>query len=205
MDDRDRVLDFWFEGLEEGTVVTTDSDLHKWWFARTDEMNKKIADGFKADLKHAAFGDYDSWRDPKGRLALVIICDQFSRCAGKGTARAYDNDLKALEQALYCVKKGEDKELSFIERIFLYLPLMHSETMEIQEISLKCYRDLVTEAEEAEDINTEYFKYVLGLAQNCYTIINEFKRFPQRNKLLKRKATSTEINFVQNPDNLIET
>lgn len=205
MEDRDRILEFWFEGFDDDTVVTTELELHKWWFDRSPEMIQKIAEGFKPDVKRASYGEYDGWKDPQGRLALVIVCDQFSRCLGYGTAQAYENDLKALEAALFCVKKGEDKELTLFERLFLYLPLMHSETDEIQTISVQKYTEIVNEAQETEDKNIAYFQYVLNMAENHAALIHEFKRFPQRNKILKRKSTSTEINYVQNEKHLLET
>ncbi|MFT5169718.1 MAG: hypothetical protein ACI8Q2_000332, partial [Candidatus Omnitrophota bacterium] len=141
----------------------------------------------------------------RGSLALVLILDQFSRCVHAGKSSAFDNDLKALEQVFACIKRKRDEELTLLERAFLYLPLMHAETEEIQEMSLQMYNRLVKLAEEDADINIEYFKYFRDLALKHYDIIKEFQRFPQRNKLIKRKATSTEINYVLNSFELLET
>ncbi|MFT7538502.1 MAG: hypothetical protein ACI9F2_000647, partial [Lysobacterales bacterium] len=156
--------------------------------------------------KHASCDEYKSWgMNARGSLALVLILDQFSRCVHAGKSSAFDNDLKALEQVFACIKRKRDEELTLLERAFLYLPLMHAETEEIQEMSLQMYNRLVKLAEEDADINIEYFKYFRDLALKHYDIIKEFQRFPQRNKLIKRKATSTEINYVLNSFELLET
>ena len=200
-----RILDFWFDGVEEDTVLVEDSDVHRWWFDRSEEMNRKIARGFKSDVRMAGFSDYNHWGDTsKGRLALIIVLDQFTRCVHYGTGRAYENDLEALRYVLLSIKTKEDIQLTYLERVFLYLPLMHSENVEIQEMSLRLYKSLSREAAEEGDINVNYLKDLVQNAEKYYNIIQEFKRFPHRNKLLKRKSTSTENNFIQNVEGVID-
>jgi uncharacterized protein (DUF924 family) len=177
------VIDFWFQGMDDKTPLSKDSDIVKFWFARNEATDQEITKRFKPEINKAVSGAYDDWlEEPEGRLALIIIFDQFPRNIYRGTAKAFDYDLIP------------------VHRQFAYLPLMHSELIEIQEMSLKHYGKLVKEAEEFEDPNLNYFQYVYDYAQAHYDVIKRFKRYPHRNAALGRRSTSEERQFIeQNP------
>lgn|SRR3989338_9002148 len=201
MDRFNDILDFWFEGIDEDTVITKDSEFVKRWFGKDKKVDEAIRQNFKEDLASAQRGEYGEWKKtPAGRLALIILFDQFPRHLYRETARAFENDLQALELCLRSIKDHFDEGLIFVERQFLYMPLMHSENMAIQEESLKYFGRLVKEAEETSDPNVDYLKYVLGYAQRHYDIVKRFGRFPHRNAMLKRRATSHELEFVKKPE-----
>ena len=182
-------------------MITKDSEFVKRWFGKDKKVDEAIRQNFKEDLASAQRGEYGEWKKtPAGRLALIILFDQFPRHLYRETARAFENDLQALELCLRSIKDHFDEGLIFVERQFLYMPLMHSENMAIQEESLKYFGRLVKEAEETSDPNVDYLKYVLGYAQRHYDIVKRFGRFPHRNAMLKRRATSHELEFVKKPE-----
>ncbi len=110
-------------------------------------------------------------------------------------------DLKALELSFRSLKDGTIEKLRLIERVFVYLPLMHSESIEIQEMSVNCYTKLAARAEEEEDVNLDIYQSNLDYANRHYEAINLFKRFPHRNKIVGRRSTSDEIAYLQDPAN----
>jgi len=201
MDYKD-VLDFWFEDINEDTVLSTDLPVVMRWFAKIPEFDFEIKKRFGPNIRKAAKRGYPQWeKDPHGRLALVILLDQFPRNVFRDDVKAFDYDLMALEYCLRSIKENLDADLLLVERQFLYLPLMHSEVMEVQEMSLKQFGELVSLAEEEDSKNLDYFKNVMDFAQRHYDIIREFRRFPHRNQVLGRRSTSDEVAFLQNPEN----
>jgi len=196
------ILDYWFEGLDEDTKITNDSVWMKKWFAKDKNNDHYIKKTFEKDVINASLGKYKDWEESvEGRLALIILLDQFSRHIYRGKSQAFENDLTALELSFRSIKDGTVDRLRLIERTFLYLPLMHSENIEIQEMSVKCFEKILNRAQEEEDINVEFFQNSLNYAQRHFDAIRQFKRFPHRNKILKRRSTSDEIIYLQDPKN----
>ena len=145
-------------------------------------------------------GAYKSWeRTAEGRLALIILCDQFSRNIYRGTPQAFETDPIALDLALRTVKEGTDKEFFLIYRTFLYMPLMHSEEKDTQALSFKYFGDLVEEAKKTIPQNLAYYQYSFSYAKKHSDIIMRFSRFPHRNEILGRKSSSEEKQFLTQP------
>jgi len=201
MEDRIKdILNYWFEGIDEETVLNGKAPTVKRWFAKDDQVDAKIEKQFGADVLKARKGKYNDWAEnPQGRLALIILFDQFSRNIYRDSPKAFDKDLQALEYCLLSIKDGLDEKLTFIERIFLYMPMMHSENLKIQERGLECFDRLVKVAEKNEDKNVDYYTYTLDYAQKHYDIIERFHRFPHRNAILNRRSTPSEIEFLKEP------
>lgn len=201
MDERiNDVLNFWFEDLDEDTAIKG-SETAKRWFIKNEKNDKFIKKNFEKDVKKAAKDEYKDWEEtPEGRLALIILLDQFSRNIYRDTPKAFENDLKALELCLKSLKDGTVERLRLIERVFLFMPLMHSENLELQELSVQSFEKLYKRAEEEEDINAEYFQSNYDYAVRHKEAIELFKRFPHRNKTLNRRSTSDEIEYLQDPN-----
>ena len=194
------ILDFWFEGITEETQLMDDLPVKKRWFGKDDSVDEEIKKKFGSDLTKARKGKYTSWMETSvGSLALIILLDQFSRNIYRNSAKAFDTDLQALEYCFLAIKSGFDEELSLIQRQFLYLPMMHSENLRIQEKSLDYFRGLVEDSATLEPHNTEYYQNVLEYAQRHRDVIERFERFPHRNEILKRRSTSTELEFLKSP------
>ncbi|MCH7519193.1 MAG: DUF924 domain-containing protein [Candidatus Dadabacteria bacterium] len=193
----DEILDFWFGCLKDNEIP---SEAHRriWWI-KNDENDKKIKDYFEKDLELAIKGDLEDWElPPKGTLALIIILDQFSRNIYRDTERAFSQDTKAVEICIKGIENGVDNGLPPVQRIFFYMPLMHSEDMGMQEKSMECYinlKKLVT----TPPLLTEMISQSCDFAQRHYAIIKRFGRYPHRNLILGRQSTPEEIRFLTEP------
>lgn len=165
--------------------------------ARFDAL---VREHFEKDIKKAIAGGYGDWEDTiQGRLALIILFDQFPRNIYRGTATAFKWDQLALDLSLRSWHDGDDMAMPLIERVFVYMPFMHAEDVEIQNLSLRCFERLVTESEKISPLNTHYFKYNLEYARKHRDIIEKFGRFPHRNNSLSRKSTVQELEFLEGP------
>lgn len=175
MDEND-VLEFWFNQLKP-------SD----WYKKDSNLDKEITEKF-LDLYHRAVrGELFLWRNSiKGRLAEIIVLDQFSRNIFRDNAKAFQYDCLALTLSQEASRSDSVGELSLTERSFLYMPFMHSESSIIHEEAIK------------------YFS-IPGLENNLEfeikhkAIIDKFGRYPHRNETLGRKSTVEEIEFLKSP------
>lgn len=200
MDKIEQVLDFWFEDVDEEIPLTKDSPVIQRWFGRDDQLDQEIKRKFGALHTRASKDKLNEWLlSTEGQLALIIVLDQFSRNIYRDSIQAYDNDLKALEYALKMTKDGFDQDLPIFQRQFVYMPLIHSENIKIQERAIEYFQELLTEAHEKTHPSISYFEDLLNYAKQHVEIIKTFGRFPQRNKVLKRKSTSAENEFLRQP------
>lgn len=191
----EEVLDYWFGPL------ANDQDFpeHKasLWFKKSDATDAEIRERFGDAVISAQSGGFSQWREePRSRLALIILLDQFTRNIFRGDAQAFAGDHIALELTRDGIAQGVDRKLSLIERIFFYLPLEHSESMEVQEESMKAYQGLRDEVSgdwipRADD----YLNY----ARRHMEIIQRFGRYPHRNQILGRENTPEEAEFLTQP------
>lgn len=169
------VLDFWFGELSE-----------KDWFAGTEELDETISQRFTAVHQAVAAGEYWMYRTTgESLLAEVLVLDQFSRNMFRGTAQAFAYDGMALALAQQAIATGHDTDLSDQETMFLYMPFMHSESKEIHAEGLTLFESLgMDEVLKYEKIHKK--------------IIDEFGRYPHRNKALGRTSTPEEIEYLAN-------
>lgn len=188
----DDVLKFWFGRVEE-TIVPTEHRA-KIWFGDDEETDQEIKWRFTPVLEKAMTGQTADWeKTPRGQLASIIVLDQFSRHIYRGSAKAFDQDEKALSICISGMQHEADHSLSLIERVFYYFPLLHSEKIVYQEQSLRAYRALVDLAfSETRVIFDSFFRF----ANHHYSIVQRFGRFPQRNKALHRDTTQAENDFM---------
>lgn len=170
------VLRFWFE----------EAGPERWWQA-DPAFDEAIRARFAATHARAAQGELHGWRaQPRGRLAEVIVLDQFSRNLFRGSPLAFAQDLAALVLAQEAVAAGQHLQLAPVERAFLLLPYMHSESREIHQVAERLYR------EHAPPGN-----YDFELRHKA--IIDRFGRYPHRNATLGRASTPEEAEFLKQP------
>ncbi|HKN15219.1 MAG TPA: DUF924 family protein [Candidatus Binatus sp.] len=180
------VLLFWFAD-EPGSK---ESMFQSRWFFPTPEFDRLCTTRFLASYEDAAHGRLEDWKNgPRSCLALVLLLDQFPRNMFRGTARAFATDAKARELTRHAVAAGFDRELSPIMRMFLYLPLEHSENLNDQLESVRLTFALVAE-------NRDYTE-ILEHAEQHLEIFRRFGRFPGRNHDLGRQSTQEEVNFLK--------
>lgn len=188
----DDVLKFWFGRVEE-TIVPTESRA-RLWFGETPEIDCEIKTQFQDDFQKAISKEYAEWeRTPRGKLALIIILDQFSRHIFRDQSQAFEQDEYAVSICTQGIQQQNDHQLSLIERVFFYFPLLHSEHLLHHEKSLAAYRSLIDLAfPETRVIYESFFKF----ASHHHQLIAKFGRFPQRNLILGRPSTDEETNYL---------
>jgi uncharacterized protein (DUF924 family) len=168
------VLDFWFDAP---------SQAH--WFEPSAAFDQAVARHLGDLHRRAAGGELDDWQSSAlGSLALCILLDQVPRQLFRGEARAFGTDDRALAVAKLALARGFDRELPPPQRLFLYLPLMHSERLADQERCVGLFQ-----AEELRDN--------LSHAVQHADVIRRFGRFPHRNAALGRASTAEEEAYLR--------
>lgn len=186
-----KVLDNWFEYNQNSEPLF---ERQIWW-----EKNKKVDDNIRLEYQdlhqRAIKGGLKDWLEtPRGTLAYVILIDQFSRHMFRDSSKAYEYDPIALKVTKDAIKKGMDQKLALTERVFLYIPLEHSENIDDQNQSVALFEKLYEETPKDYQPLAEKF---LTYAKAHQKIIQQFNRFPHRNKILSRKSTPQEITFLK--------
>jgi len=139
LDKQEEILDFWFGTLQEADSLN--HEYAKRWFHKNPEFDQWIETSFAEDIFLAEREEYSEWEDsPRGRLALIILFDQFPRNIFRNDLQTYHFDERAIKIALDGVENGQDRMLYAIERQFFYMPFMHSEEIEMQKLSLKLFQ-----------------------------------------------------------------
>ena len=197
MNDRARaILDFWL-----GTPEPPASGER--WFRQEAAFDDEIRARFGADLERAAAGGLDAWAEgaPEERLACVILLDQFSRNVFRGTSRAFALDGRALAACLDAHARGDDRQLAYVERYFLCMPMMHAEDRSVQRLAVDAFRRLEREARTAPaDARTVgLLASARDYAERHAAIVERFGRFPHRNEVLGRESTPDEAAFLEEP------
>lgn len=170
------VLHFWFEQLEPA----------QWW-RKDHALDATIRARFAELHACAARGELFAWRGtPRGRLAEIIVLDQFSRNLYRGSRDAFACDPLALALAQEAVACGADRALRQAERCFVYMPYMHSESLLVHDVGLALF-------ERNGDASTLEFE------RRHRSIIARFGRYPHRNVLLGRESTAAETAFLAEP------
>src|SRR5574344_2264787 len=169
-------LDFWFSPAAEPN-----------WFVKSAEFDAVLAEKFAEVHRQAAQGELWTWREtPAGRLAEIIVLDQLSRNLYRNDPRAYAQDPLALGLAQEAVALGHDRQLNPVQRRFLYMPYMHSESARIHVVAEKMFGDLGLP--EVQDYELRH-----------KLIIDRFGRYPHRNQVLNRPSTPEGLEFLKTP------
>ena len=152
------------------------------WFSSTPEIDNEIKQRYEQLWINAASGKLNDWQDsPQGCLALIIILDQFPLNMFRGEAKSFQTEELAVEVALKAIDNGYDEILNTEELLFLFMPLMHSENLEHQNMQVTLF--------EKYDFNDEYSKHHRD-------IVKRFGRFPHRNDILGRKSSTDEAEYL---------
>ncbi|MEO8402174.1 MAG: DUF924 family protein [Gammaproteobacteria bacterium] len=188
------LLSFWFGDLGHADLPT--SDRTNLWFGENEKLKLSLLQEYKSEYESATTGDLDKWAEsPRGRLALIILLDQFSRSMYRNSADAFAYDEQAQRLCLEGLEAAMDHSLTLIERVFFYMPLVHSENSERQEQSIRLFQNLVSLSMTE---TTQVYQLFLAYAYAHFRVIKEFGRFPQRNTILGRKSTKEEVAFLKN-------
>lgn len=194
-DDQSRIntiLDFWFQEQKlSAPQIDCRMDI---WFGEDAVFDHEIAKEFAGDVDAACSGDLDHWAaEPRGRLALIILIDQFRRNIFRNTAEAYSEDRLALRLCVEGAMEKKDKALAPIEKVFYFMPLQHAESTKVQAKSVELYNRL---AKGVSPTYRETFLTVAQFAELHKDIIDQFGRFPHRNDVLNRENTPEENEYL---------
>jgi uncharacterized protein (DUF924 family) len=171
-----QIIDFWY----------VEVDPKQWW-RQDDEFDHRIAERFGDVHVQAVQCELYAWRyQPLGRLAEIIVLDQFSRNIYRGTSQAFAADPLALALAQEAVAVETAAKLETHHRAFLYMPYMHSESRRIHEIAVELFSENGLES---------YLDFEL----RHKAIIDRFGRYPHRNKMLGRNSSEEESDFLKTP------
>lgn len=182
------VLDFWFGA--EGSA--THGSARTEWFAKDEAFDQTIVDRFGACIERALRGELDGWaHEPRSGLARILLLDQFTRNAFRGTPRAFAGDPQALAAASASVGGRLDEQLPPFMRAFVYLPFEHAENLAMQDEAVRLFTRLAS--------IDPGFATMLDYAHQHRAVIERFGRFPHRNAILGRQSTAEEIEFLRQP------
>jgi len=178
-------------------MIETASDVIKFWFSEkikprwfnsTPEFDQLLRDRYLETYKAAVNGELSEWSaTPDGSLALVIIFDQFPLNMFRSMAQGFLTEADSRRVASDAIDKQFDEMLSEEQKAFLYMPFMHSETLDDQDKSIALYE----KAGLSEN---------LKFARHHREIVIRFGRFPHRNEILGRSSTPEEINYLQSTE-----
>ena len=187
------VLDFWFGPIENKYHVPKDkADM---WFRNGKAYDEIIRAEFLHLHNQACDDQLGEWVNyPKSLLALVLLLDQFSRHIYRNQAKAFAQDTKCLNYVRQGIRNKFDRELYFVERQFLYMPLMHSEDIHVQKLSVEMFGNLCKEAPQGLK---KSLASSLSFANSHHHVVSQFGRFPELNEILGRESTAEEITFLK--------
>ena len=172
-----QVLDFWF-----------DPENKEFWFSKSDEFDLELEEKFGHTLQQAMQCELWTWRETaEGRLAEIIVLDQFSRNLFRDHPASFAQDPLALSLSQEAVRLGLDQQLAPDQRCFMYMPFMHSESKIIHAQALQLFEAL------GNPINLDF-------ELKHKTIIDRFGRYPHRNQILERESTPEEVEFLTQPN-----
>lgn len=177
MDSYHSLIDFWFNEIDS-----------KLWFVKDVQFDQLIVERFSRLHAQAVACELYPWREqPLGRLAEIIVLDQFSRNMFRDKPEAFANDALALVLAQEAVRLGAGQHLSTAQQAFLYMPFMHSESRLIHQVAVELF------SAPGLDRNHEF-------ELKHKAIIDQFGRYPHRNTILGRQSSKQELEFLKQPN-----
>jgi uncharacterized protein (DUF924 family) len=171
-----QIINFWFE----------ETKPEQWW-EKDKAFDALLVERFSELHTRASRCELFEWRKhPEGRLAEIIVLDQFSRNIFRDTPLAFVTDPMSLTLSQEAISCGADQALTPLQRSFLYMPFMHSESLQIHEVAVELYRNNGIQSN-------------LDFELSHKKIIEKFGRYPHRNNIFGRQSTAEEIEFLSQP------
>ena len=167
------LIDFWFS-----------DEVSQYWFKSTRAFDQQLADSYADTWQRAKQGELDDWQQTAtGSLALIILFDQLPLNMFRGTAKSFSTEAQSRDVARDAIDKGFDTQLAANQKSFMYMPFMHSEDLEDQALAIQLF------SQPGLENNYRYSKHHYG-------IVEQFGRFPHRNKILGRASSKAEIKYL---------
>ena len=168
------IIEFWFT-----------PPMSEHWFSSSPEIDNQISSNYESLWDQARQGLLNEWKnDATGCLALCILLDQFPLNMFRNTLKSFSTEQQAVDISKHAINKGLDKKIEEGRVAFLYMPLMHSEHLQDQELCVQSFANTSLEGN-------------LRFAKHHRDLIKEFGRFPHRNNILGRESTPAVIDYLQ--------
>ena len=192
------INDFWFGEISENGLCSQEKSFY--WWKKDSQFDLLVKRKFASFLPLIRLGELDEMLDTaKGTLAFILLSDQFSRNIYRGLPESFAFDTIALATCKKGMESEIDSALLPIERVFFYMPLMHSEDISIQELSVQTFLSLANTVKDTHGLS-ESLKNTADFAQKHFKIIEQFGRYPHRNAILGRESTPEEKEFFKQPN-----
>lgn len=190
-----QILDLWFGSLDADGWAPQDRIAR--WFKKDPAFDEQLRTQFLSTHTWARTQASPPWQeDPSSLMAYVILLDQMSRNMFRGTKQMYQSDDLALAATHRALANNWDQTLAPSHRVFLYMPLMHAESLQDQERCVECFAKM---HEQIEGSKKAAIASNLHFAEQHRDIVQRFGRFPHRNEILSRKSTPEELAFLKEP------
>ena len=189
MSESQAVLDFWFKPADHPDHGKMQS---YWWkkdAAFDDEIKSKFGDLITRALNGELKEDWE--KTAESTVAHIVVLDQFARNVYRGNRLSYAGADLAISSTQKLIDTGADKNLKERMRFFVYMPLMHAESLELQSKCIECYEKLNQDINDGTDHGVEF-------AKKHQEVIIKYGRFPQRNEPLGRESTPEELEYIAN-------
>lgn len=165
------ILDFWYQ-----------PPMSEHWFVSTTDIDEEIRTRFESIWEQTRDGAFSDWKQSaEGCLALCIILDQFPLNMFRGQPTSFSTEQRAVAITKHAVAEGLDQHIPLEKRLFLYLPLMHSENRADQDESVRLFEQAGMDS---------------GFAHHHRSIVEKYGRFPHRNAILSRESTEEELAYL---------
>ena len=195
MEDSTSIRQFWFGGSDDDRITSV-QQAALWW-SKNELLDQQMRARFAQCVQAAAHGVLDAWATrAEGLLALILLTDQFPRNLYRQQPQAFALDHLARGWCRQALQQQLDRQLQPIERVFIYLPLEHSEQLADQEQAVALFEALLASVAPAQ---RDVYQGYLDFARQHHAIIQRFGRFPHRNAILGRPSSAAECAFLQQP------
>jgi uncharacterized protein (DUF924 family) len=204
------ILAYWFASLDDASRLDPSAEpfraCYARWYGKQPAIDEEIRAFFERDLLAVTAAapwrrELDAWASAsRGLLALVLLLDQLPRNMYRGTPRMYAHDPLALSVATLAIREYEGEPLPLVQRMFLYVPLMHVEDRTVQRHMVDRFEELAREARHRSPHNQGFFERALGFARRHAEVVEAYGRFPHRNPILGRTSTPEEEEHLRGPD-----
>ena len=193
MNEVESVLHFWFGDLDERGVATAET-VKRWW-TKLGAFDAEIYSKFGRLIEQAVAGELEHWRsDPESMVAYIVVLDQFTRNVGRGTARMYAGDARALSAAHLVIEQGWIDDYGVDHAVAVLMPFMHSEDLADHDVGTQQFDALAARYPDVERLANS----VLYMHKHR-VIVEQFGCYPHRNEILGRASTPEELAFLKRP------
>lgn len=193
---------YWFGDVDDSTTLTMDHEAVRRWNAKSPAVDEHIRTHYLPVYRDLVGEVERGWVPPtiEQRLGAVLVLDQFPRHIYRDQAAMYATDDVAVRLTLDGLATPEHTRLPLARRMFLYMPLMHSERVDDQRRMLELFDQLRQDAKTRSPQNVQFFEMSYNYARRHLEIVERFGRFPHRNAILGRKTTEAEEAFLKEPN-----